>query len=52
MIIFANILLDRNFITSETFTALLLLAEASTMITIPLANPLVARLRSIVYRTA
>jgi hypothetical protein len=52
MIIFANILLDRNFITSETFTALLLMAVASTMITIPLATPQVARLRSIVYRTA
>jgi Kef-type K+ transport system membrane component KefB len=47
MIIFANILLDRQFITSETFTALLLMAVASTMITIPRATPLLRRLQSI-----
>ena len=33
MIIFANILLDKNIITSEAFTALLLMAVASTMMT-------------------
>jgi hypothetical protein len=47
MIIFANILLDRNFITSETFTALLLMAVASTMLTIPIVAPMVARMQSI-----
>nr|WP_068073729.1 cation:proton antiporter [Novosphingobium lentum] len=36
MIIFANILLDRGVITSETFTALLLMAVGSTMLTIPI----------------
>ena len=36
MIIFANILLDRQIISSETFTALLLMAVASTMLTIPM----------------
>ncbi len=35
MIIFANILLDRQIISSEMFTALLLMAVASTMLTIP-----------------
>ncbi|MFZ5841719.1 MAG: cation:proton antiporter [Pseudomonadota bacterium] len=35
MIIFANILLDRQIISSETFTALLMMAVASTMLTIP-----------------
>jgi len=35
MIIFVNILLDRGVITNETFTALLLMAVASTMLTIP-----------------
>jgi Kef-type K+ transport system membrane component KefB len=35
LIIFANVLLDRAVISSETFTALLLMAVASTMLTIP-----------------
>ena len=35
MIIFANVLLDRAIITSDTFTALLLMAVASTMLTVP-----------------
>jgi Kef-type K+ transport system membrane component KefB len=51
MIIFANILLDRNFITSETFTALLLMAVASTMLTIPMVAPLVARMHSVRFRS-
>jgi Kef-type K+ transport system membrane component KefB len=39
MIIFVNILLDRNIITSATFTALLLMAVGSTMLTVPMATP-------------
>jgi Kef-type K+ transport system membrane component KefB len=39
MIIFANILLDKAIITSETFTALLLMAVASTMLTVPIVAP-------------
>jgi Kef-type K+ transport system membrane component KefB len=39
MIIFVNILLDRQVITSETFTALLLMAVASTMLTVPIVAP-------------
>jgi Kef-type K+ transport system membrane component KefB len=39
MIIFANILLDKAIITNETFTALLLMAVASTMMTIPVVTP-------------
>jgi Kef-type K+ transport system membrane component KefB len=38
-IIFANILLDKQIITNETFTALLLMAAASTMLTIPVVYP-------------
>ena len=38
-IIFANILLDKQIITNETFTALLLMASASTMLTIPVVHP-------------
>jgi len=44
MIIFANILLDKHVVSSETFTALLLMAVASTMLTIPVVTPTLARL--------
>ncbi|HBK57328.1 MAG TPA: cation/H(+) antiporter [Xanthomonadales bacterium] len=44
MIIFANILLDRQVIANETFTALLLAAVASTLIAVPMANRHLARL--------
>ncbi|WP_293876510.1 MULTISPECIES: cation:proton antiporter [unclassified Sphingomonas] len=43
MIIFANILLDKHIITNETFTALLLMAVASTMLTIPIVAPMLKR---------
>lgn len=38
MIIFDNILLDRGIISPDTFTALLVMAVASTMISIPLSR--------------
>ena len=44
MIIFANILLDKQIITNATFTALLLMAVASTMLTIPVVSPKLKRL--------
>jgi len=43
MIIFANVLLDKQLITSATFTALLLMAVASTMLTIPAVAPRLQR---------
>jgi len=43
MIIFSNILLDKGVITSETFTALLLMAIGSTMMTIPVVYPKLQR---------
>ncbi len=52
MIIFANILLDKRIITSETFTALLLMAVASTMLTVPMVAPKLARLKELVHRAA
>ena len=52
MIIFANILLDKAIITDATFTALLLMAVASTMLTIPIVKPRLARLASLVSRGA
>jgi Kef-type K+ transport system membrane component KefB len=47
MIIFANILLDKQIITSTTFTALLLMAVGSTMLTMPVVAPLLSRYRNI-----
>jgi len=44
MIIFANVLLDKGVITASAFTALLLMAVGSTMLTIPMATPRLARL--------
>ena len=43
MIIFANILLDKHVITAEAFTALLLMAVGSTMLTTPMVTPLLRR---------
>ena len=50
MIIFANILLDKQIITSETFTALLLMAVASTMLTVPMVAPRLRQMRELVLR--
>lgn len=51
MIIFANILLDKQIITNETFTALLLMAVASTMLTIPVVTPMLRRMKSVISRS-
>ncbi len=45
MIIFANVLLDKAIVTNEAFTALLLMAVASTMLTVPVVAPMLARRR-------
>ena len=45
MIIFANVLLDKQIITNATFTALLLMALGSTMLTVPVVAPKLARMR-------
>ncbi len=52
MIIFANILLDKGVITAGTFTALLLMAVGSTMLTVPMATPLLQRLEAVKNRPA
>ncbi len=44
MIIFVNILLDKQIVTNETFTALLLMALASTMLTVPMVAPKLRKL--------
>ena len=50
MIIFVNILLDKKIITSETFTALLLMAIASTMLTVPVVYPKLQRMKSLILK--
>ncbi|HEY8027209.1 MAG TPA: cation:proton antiporter, partial [Burkholderiaceae bacterium] len=52
MIIFVNILLDKHIITSETFTALLLMAIGSTMLTVPMVTPKLRRMKEIIFRSA
>ena len=52
IIIFASILADKAIITSATFTALLLLAVASTMLTIPMVMPRLRQLQAAVPGTA
>ena len=51
MVIFANVLLDKAVITDETFTALLLMAVASTMLTTPMVAPRLARMKELVFRS-
>ena len=51
MIIFANILLDKDVITATTFTALLLMAVGSTMLTIPVVSPMLQRLQAVVGKS-
>jgi Kef-type K+ transport system membrane component KefB len=51
MIIFVNVLLDKGLITSASFTALLLMAVASTMLTVPVVSPKLQRMKAIVFRS-
>ena len=50
MIIFANILLDKQIISSDTFTALLIMALASTMLTVPVVYPKLQKMREMIFR--
>jgi Kef-type K+ transport system membrane component KefB len=52
MIIFANVLLDKQLITSDTFTALLLMAIGSTMLTVPMVAPMLRRAMGAIARAA
>jgi len=51
MIIFANVVLDKGVITSASFTALLLMAVGSTMLTVPVVTPMLARLQGVLARS-
>jgi Kef-type K+ transport system membrane component KefB len=50
MIIFVNILLDKEIITNASFTALLLCAVASTMLTIPIVSPALRKLEGLLQK--
>jgi Kef-type K+ transport system membrane component KefB len=51
MIIFSNVLLDRGVITADTFTALLLMAVASTMLTVPMVSPRLQAMRAVIGKS-
>ena len=51
MIIFANVLLDKGIISADTFTALLLMAIASTMLTVPVVAPMLRKLRGTISKS-
>jgi Kef-type K+ transport system membrane component KefB len=51
MIIFVNVLLDKGIISNETFTALLLMAVASTMLTVPVVSPKLECMKEIIFRS-
>jgi hypothetical protein len=52
MIIFVNILLDKGVISNETFTATLLMAVASTMLSIPMVTPKLAKIEELILKQA
>ncbi len=52
MIIFVNILLDKGIVTNATFTALLLMAIASTMLTVPVVYPKLRRVAALVFKAS
>jgi len=52
MIIFVNILLDKGIITSGAFTATLLMALASTMLSIPMTAPKLKRHADVIHKQA
>jgi Kef-type K+ transport system membrane component KefB len=51
MIIFVNILLDKGTITSATFTATLLMAVASTMLSVPMVAPKLKKMKALIAKT-
>jgi Kef-type K+ transport system membrane component KefB len=52
MIIFVDILLDKQILSSATFTALLLMAVVSTMLTVPVTAPRLETLRAILLKSS
>lgn len=52
MIIFVNILLDKGIITNQTFTATLLMAVGSTMLSVPIVAPKLDRMPSLIAKSS
>jgi K+:H+ antiporter len=52
MIIFVNILLDKGIITGQTFTATLLMAVGSTMLSVPVAAPKLDKLKALIFKSS
>ena len=52
MIIFVNVLLDKDLISGESFTALLLMAVVSTMLTVPMVSGRLRRARELIFKAA
>jgi len=52
MLVFVSVLLDKNLISQETFTALLLMAVISTMLTVPMVAPRLKKARELLGRPA
>jgi Kef-type K+ transport system membrane component KefB len=50
MIIFVNILLDKGIITNEAFTATLLMALGSTMLSVPMVAPRLAQIKDLIFK--
>jgi len=50
MIVFANVLLDKGIITNGAFTATLLMALGSTVLSTPLVTPKLARIKHLVFK--
>lgn len=51
MIVFANVLLDKQIITSQTFTALLVMAVVSTMLTVPVVTPKLYQYKNLIFKS-
>jgi Kef-type K+ transport system membrane component KefB len=51
MLVFVSVLLDKNLISQETFTALLLMAVISTMLTVPMVAPRLKEARELIGRS-
>lgn len=51
MTIVANLLLDKQIITIETFTALLLMAVSRAMVTLPALTPMLAKMKAVLARS-
>lgn len=52
MIIFANVLLDKGIFTNQTFTALLVMAVISIMLSVPMVAPQLKKINGLLSRSS